>query len=100
MAESSLPDLDALIASTLDESVAARVTRFPSGAVSMELRKDGHRATIQGLASGDQWGVSFDVADGDGFTGHDHVFASPEEALTAARRLLDGTTPAGNEQER
>jgi hypothetical protein len=81
-------DLEALIASVMGDDVEVSIERYPSGAVSIELRFHGHFGVIEGLASGDQWGVSVDFPDDHGFLGHDNVYSSSEEAVRNAWALL------------
>lgn len=80
--------LEALITSVMGDDVDVSVERYPSGAVFIELRFHGHFGVIEGLASGDQWGVSVDFPDDHGFLGHDNVYSSPEEAVRNAWALL------------
>ena len=80
--------LEALITSVMGDDVDVSVDRNLSGAVSIELRFNGHFGVIEGLASGDQWGVSVDFPDDHGFLGHDNVYSSPEEAVRNAWALF------------
>ncbi|MBF6300263.1 hypothetical protein IU459_22340 [Nocardia amamiensis] len=79
-------DLDSLIRSAVDAAISIDTRHFSSGAIDVDLRWEGHHAVIQGVRN--EWGVSVDVPDDEGFRGPDHVFSSLEEALSAAQELL------------
>jgi hypothetical protein len=68
--------------------VEYRITRFASGAISIDLKAGAHRAVIDGLPAGTEWGVSIDAEIDEGFSGHGQTFDSPEDAILTAKRIL------------
>ncbi|MBL1080311.1 hypothetical protein JK358_38540 [Nocardia sp. 2] len=70
-------------------------TEFPSGALDIVLRWRGHFAVIQGKDT--EWGLSVDIPDGEGFTGHDQMHGSLDEALRAAKTALATPKPVQGE---
>ncbi|MFC9435669.1 hypothetical protein [Nocardia sp. NPDC057030] len=79
-------ELDNMVLREFGPDIVFAFTEFPSGALDLELRWQGHFAVIQGKDN--EWGLSVDIADGDGFTGHDHIFSSFDDALRSARPLM------------
>ncbi|MFI6166342.1 hypothetical protein ACIBCN_06095 [Nocardia sp. NPDC051052] len=82
----SRDELDSMVLREFGSDIVLTFTEFPSGALDLELRWQGHFAVIQG--KGDEWGLSVDVADGDEFTGYDHIFSSFDDALRSAKPLM------------
>jgi len=80
--------LESLIELLRSDGVEVLVNYFPSGAISIELRSNGHFVVVDGVPSGAQWGVSCDVKDREGFAGHERVLDSLELAFAVARNLL------------
>ncbi|WP_239375736.1 MULTISPECIES: VOC family protein [unclassified Frankia] len=78
----------ALATSIIGKDVAATVESFPSGAVVIDIRVDGHHASIAGKPGDAEWGVSVDPLQEQGFTGHEKVVSSAEEALAVIRDVL------------
>lgn len=79
------------VRSLLGDAAEVSVEEFPSGAVSILIRHDGGVAVIDGLPSGTEWGFSVDSAEWAGFTGHDQIAASLDEALISVGALLSGS---------
>ncbi|MFI7000456.1 hypothetical protein [Nocardia sp. NPDC050175] len=79
-------ELDSMVRQEFGSDIVFTFTEFPSGALDLELRRQGHFAVIQGKDN--EWGLSVDIADGFGFTGHDHTFSSFDDALRAAKPLM------------
>ncbi|MFF3861372.1 hypothetical protein [Streptomyces sp. NPDC002209] len=68
----------------LGEAAHADVTAFPAGNLSISLHSGEHTATIDGDDSSG-WGWTVDPGTDDGFTGHEDVAPTLEEALTDVR---------------
>ncbi|WP_328914299.1 MULTISPECIES: hypothetical protein [unclassified Streptomyces] len=69
------------------DTAHADVTAFPSGTLSITLRKGGHAATIDGHPESG-WGWTVDPADDEGFSGHENTAPTLDEALGAVRAAL------------
>ncbi|MFE1272488.1 hypothetical protein [Streptomyces sp. NPDC058757] len=76
-----LSDIESLLESVTGGVADWTVHSFSSGAVSIDIRLEGRVAVVDGVPSLGEWGVSFDVPEHEGFTGHEHIFSTPEEVL-------------------
>ncbi|MER5640711.1 hypothetical protein ABT095_27650 [Kitasatospora sp. NPDC002227] len=64
--------------------VHLELTEFPGGNISLTVSDDHHSATVDGHpVSGYGWTV--DPGEDDGFTGHDEIAPTLEDALEAVR---------------
>jgi len=89
MNDSGSSDLESTIQLMLGGGeVEYRVTRFTNGAISIDLKAGNHRAVIDGLPAGTEWGISIDAEIDEGFSGHGQTFDSPEDAILTAKRIL------------
>jgi hypothetical protein len=75
----------AAVRSTSGNSISVSTRTFSSGALSAEIGDGTHIVVIDATPQG-EWGVSGHSDSG----GHDEVYGSMPDALTAARRLLAG----------
>ncbi|MFD6162510.1 HEAT repeat domain-containing protein [Nocardia sp. NPDC060256] len=82
----SRDEMDSMVRQEFGSDIVFTFTEFPSGAMELELRWQGHFAVIQGRDN--EWGLSVDIADGDSFTGHDHIFNSFDDALQSTKPLM------------
>ncbi|MFD5211549.1 VOC family protein [Streptomyces anulatus] len=63
------------------------IKTLPAGNLAITITKGDHAATIDGHDSSG-WGWTVDPADDDGFTGHENIAATLDEALTSIRAAL------------
>ncbi|MBD3550874.1 glyoxalase/bleomycin resistance/dioxygenase family protein [Streptomyces sp. SP18CM02] len=63
------------------------IKTLPAGNLAITITKGDHAATIDGHDSSG-WGWTIDPADDDGFTGHDTIAPTLNEALTNVRAAL------------
>lgn len=69
----------------LGDTVTSTVTEFDAGGTAIELRFGRRVAVIDGDRSG-QWGLTYDPEEDSGFAGHQHVFDSLADVLTAVQQ--------------
>ncbi|MES4904607.1 MULTISPECIES: hypothetical protein [unclassified Streptomyces] len=69
----------------LGDTVTSTVTEFDAGGTAIEVRSGYRVAVIDGDTSG-QWGLTYDPEEDSGFTGHQHIFNSLADALTAVQQ--------------
>ncbi|MET9706820.1 glyoxalase/bleomycin resistance/dioxygenase family protein [Streptomyces griseus] len=63
------------------------IKTLPAGNLAITINKGNHAATIDGHDSSG-WGWTVNPAQDDGFTGHENVAATLDEALTSVRAAL------------
>ncbi|MGW2837324.1 VOC family protein [Streptomyces sp. NPDC001493] len=80
-------DAQTAIRHAFGDAAHADITTLPAGNLAITLTKGDHAATIDGHDDSG-WGWTVDPADDDGFTGHENIAASLDEALTAVRAAL------------
>ncbi|MEU5608105.1 hypothetical protein ACI2L4_01155 [Streptomyces sparsogenes] len=81
----STENINKTIHDILGDTVTRAVTEFDAGGTAIELRSDRRVAVIDGDRSG-QWGLTYDPEEDSGFAGHQHIFGSLVDALTAVQQ--------------
>jgi hypothetical protein len=69
-------------------SATVTLSQHNSGAFTVDVLYLGHHVVLQGLPRTGEFGVSSDVSLSDTFCGHDHVFATFEDAQEKAIELM------------
>ncbi|MFE7485438.1 glyoxalase/bleomycin resistance/dioxygenase family protein [Streptomyces sp. NPDC057552] len=72
---------------TFGDTAHSDIRTLPAGNLAITITKNGHAATIDGH-DGTGWGWTIDPAEGDGFTGHENISPTLDEALTSVRAAL------------
>lgn len=73
----------------LGEEAHADVTTFPAGNLAIRVTSGEHTATIDGDDSSG-WGWTVDPGTDDGFTGHELIAPTLDEALGGVRETIGG----------